>query len=81
MSFRKTVAAGWVALTLSAVAIAQAEQIGQLSISQPWTRATPPKAQTAGNGDAAGGGWDHDSGRRLGNPCPRRIPHHVHAVE
>jgi copper(I)-binding protein len=48
MSFRKTVAAGLVALTLSAVAIAQAEQIGQLSISQPWTRATPPKAQTAG---------------------------------
>lgn len=48
MSFRKTVAVGWVALTLSAVAIAQAEQIGALSISQPWTRATPPRAQTAG---------------------------------
>lgn len=48
MSFRKSVAAGCAALILSAVAVAQAEQIGQLSISQPWTRATPPKAQTAG---------------------------------
>jgi len=48
MSFRRFVAVGWVAFTLSAIVIAQAEQIGQLSISQPWTRATPPKAQTAG---------------------------------
>jgi copper(I)-binding protein len=48
MSFRKTVVVGWVALTLSNLAIAQAEQIGALSISQAWTRATPPRAQTAG---------------------------------
>lgn len=48
MSFRRFVAVGWVALTLSAIVVAQAEQIGPLSISEPWTRATPPKAQTAG---------------------------------
>jgi len=48
MNFRKSFAAGCAALILSAIAVAQAEQIGQLSIIQPWTRATPPKAQTAG---------------------------------
>jgi len=52
MRFRRTVATGSVALFLlafaSAAASAQPEQAATLSISNPWTRATPPKAAAAG---------------------------------
>jgi periplasmic copper chaperone A len=52
MIIRQFVAAGSVALVLSAampaVAIAHSEQVGPLSITDLWTRATPPGARTAG---------------------------------
>jgi len=52
MRFRGTIAAGSVAFILLAggavPTVAQSAQIGALSVTQAWTRATPPKARTAG---------------------------------
>lgn len=52
MTFRRLFATGSVAFLLLAggltTAIAQSKQAGTLSITSPWTRATPPKARTAG---------------------------------
>ena len=52
MTFRSLLAAVSVALLLSTghtgMALAQSEQIENLLITDPWTRATPPMAQAAG---------------------------------
>lgn len=52
MIYRETLAVCAAALIVSAGAIqsafAQTDQIGALSITDPWTRATPPRAQSAG---------------------------------
>lgn len=51
MTFRSFFAAAAVALIIAgpmATLVAHSEQLGALSISDPWTRATPPRAQAAG---------------------------------
>jgi hypothetical protein len=52
MTFLRSLAAASAALILltgaSATSLAQSKQLGTLSVIDPWTRATPPKARTAG---------------------------------
>lgn len=52
MTFCKALATGSVALLLTAggltAAFGQTYEIGEISISNPWTRATPPRALAAG---------------------------------